>query len=172
MSKVHLVSITRAAPREEVVAKLDALWREAGLADCFHPRDLTAVKVHVGEPGRPTYVPPEVVRALVGLVKEAGASPFVTDTSVLYRSPRDNGVGHTIVAADHGYDLEGVGAPFVPADGLNGADEIEITVNGRHDQTVAIASAIVHARSMLVVTHATGHLGTGFGGTLKNLGMG
>jgi len=172
MSKVHLVSITRAAPRKEVAAKLGALWREAGLADCFRPRDLTAVKVHVGEPGRPTFVPPDVVRALVGLIKEADASPFVTDTSVLYRSPRDNGIGHTIVAAEHGFDLESVGAPFIPADGLNGADEIDITVNGRHDETVAIASAIVHARSMLVVTHATGHLGTGFGGTLKNLGMG
>jgi len=172
MSKVHLVSITRAASREEVAAKLGALWRAAGLAECFRPRDLAAVKVHVGEPGRPTYVPPRVVRELVSLIKQSEASPFVTDTAVLYRSPRDNGVGHTMVAADHGYDLEGVGCPFVPADGLNGADEIDVTVNGKHDETVAIASAIVHARSMLVVTHATGHLGTGFGGTLKNLGMG
>jgi uncharacterized Fe-S center protein len=73
---------------------------------------------------------------------------------------------------EHGFGADRVGAPFLPADGLNGADEIEVEVAGRRYDVVAVASAIQHARSMLVLTHATGHLGTGFGGAIKNLGMG
>ena len=172
MSKVYLVPMTAADPAETVEAKLRALWDRAGLASSFTEHDLTALKLHVGEPGTKTYVSPGIVKVLVDLVGEAGATPFLTDTAVLYKSPRDNGVGHTRVAHEHGFTQDAVGAPFIPADGLNGADEIEIEVGGKHYDLVAIASGIVQARSMLLLTHATGHLGTGFGGALKNLGMG
>jgi uncharacterized Fe-S center protein len=101
-----------------------------------------------------------------------GARPFLTDTAVLYRSRRDNGPGHAEVAAEHGFGLGEVGAPFIPADGLIGSDQVELEVGGKHFERVAIAAGIVQARSMLVLSHATGHLGTGLGGALKNLGMG
>jgi uncharacterized Fe-S center protein len=102
----------------------------------------------------------------------SGAQPFLTDTAVLYRSPRDNAVGHTRVVHEHGFGVDRVGAPFIAADGLSGDDEREVEVAGKHFQKVAIASGILHARGMLVVSHATGHLGTGLGAALKNLGMG
>jgi uncharacterized protein len=172
MSKVHLVPLDRDAPSDEIDEKVESLWRGADLASCIKPKDLVAIKLHVGEPGRPTFVSPAIVTALVRLVKEAGGRPFLTDTAVLYRSPRDNGVGHALVAAEHGFGLETVGAPFVPADGVTGADGIEVQVDGKHFERVDIASAIAHADSILILSHATGHLGTGFGGTLKNLGMG
>jgi uncharacterized protein len=172
MSDVHLVPMTSSDSPEAMEAKLRALFESAGLADCFREKDLVALKLHVGEPGTGTFVSPKIVKVLVTLLQEIGARPFLTDTSVLYKSPRDNGIGHTRVAHEHGFTLEAVGAPFLPADGLNGADEIEIEIGGKHYDRVAIASAIVHARSMLLLTHATGHLGTGYGGALKNLGMG
>jgi hypothetical protein len=82
-------------------------------------------------------------------------------------------VGHARVARDHGFGAEAVGAPFVPADGLIGADEIEIPIEGgKHYEAVAIAAAIIQARGLVVLSHATGHLGTGLGAALKNLGMG
>ncbi len=151
---------------------MDALWDAASLGQILQPRDLTAIKLHVGEPGTPTFVRPAIARALARRVAEADAQPFLTDTAVLYRSPRDNAVGHAAVAQAHGFGLDAIGAPFVPADGLIGADEVELPVDGEHYDTVAIATGIVQARSMVVLTHATGHLGTGLGGTLKNLGMG
>ena len=172
MSIVFLVPISHGAPAEEVARKTAALFREAELASCFHRNDLTPVKLHVGEPGTKTFVSPILARELVRLIAETGAVPFLTDTAVLYKSPRDSGPGHARVAAEHGFTLDAVGAPFVPADGLRGSDEVEIEVNGRHYDRVAIASGIAQARSMLVLSHATGHLGTGFGGALKNLGMG
>ena len=172
MSKVYLAPLTAADSRATVEAGLRALWESAGLSNCFTENDLAALKLHVGEPGTKTFVSPGIVKVLVDLLGEAGTTPFLTDTSVLYKSPRDNGVGHTRVANEHGFTLSAVGAPFVPADGLNGADEIEVEVAGKHYDRVAIASGILQARSMLLLTHATGHLGTGFGGALKNLGMG
>lgn len=172
MSKVYLVPMTAADSSETVNAKLRALWDAAGFSSCFTEHDLVALKLHVGEPGTKTYVSPGIAEVLVDLLEEQGTTPFLTDTSVLYKSPRDNGVGHTKVAHAHGFTPEAVGAPFLPADGLNGADEIEVRVDGKHYDQVAIASGILQARSMLLLTHATGHLGTGYGGALKNLGMG
>ena len=172
MSKVYLVAADRSDPEGVIADKLEVLWRAAGLDACFHPKDLTALKLHVGEPGRKTFVSPAVVAALVRLIAGTGARPFLTDTSVLYKSRRDNGVDHARVAIEHGFGMDRVGAPFIPADGLNGSDEVEVSVGGRHYDKVSIASGILHARSMLVLSHATGHMGTGLGGALKNIGMG
>ncbi|MBI4702717.1 MAG: DUF362 domain-containing protein [Deltaproteobacteria bacterium] len=172
MSQVFLAAARRSDPPERIEAAVEALWRHARLGEAFGARDLTALKLHVGEPGTTTFVSPAIARALVRLVASTGAAPFLTDTAVLYRSPRDNAVGHARVAHEHGFGLDVVGAPFVAADGLNGADEIEVRVDGRHFASVHVASAIQHARSLLVLSHATGHLGTGYGGALKNLGMG
>ncbi len=168
--KPHMSKVILAPPGR--AGAIEALWGEAGLSACFADNDLAALKLHVGEPGRTTSVRPSTAAALVRLMRSCGARPFLTDTAVLYASPRDNGVGHARVAHDQGFTLDAVGAPFIPADGLRGSDEMEIEVGGRHVEKAPIAAAIVEARSMLVLSHATGHLATGFGGALKNLGMG
>jgi len=172
MSTVYLVPMNAHEEPELVERKLGTLWRAARLACHFPTTGFTALKLHVGEPGTRTFVPPVVAKTLVALLRASGATPFLTDTSVLYKSARDNGIGHAEVAQRHGFGIEHVGAPFIPADGLVGGDAEEIPVNGKHFEAVSIASAILRARALLVLSHATGHLGTGFGGALKNLGMG
>ncbi len=172
MSKVYLVPARQDDPDDVLEHKVRALWQAAGLGAAIHDSDLAALKLHVGEPGTRTYVRPAVARALLRCMGEGGARPFLTDTSVLYKSPRDNAVSHTLVAHRHGFGLEAMGAPFFPADGLDGAQETEVAVGGRHYDKVAIASGILRARSVVVLSHATGHLGTGMGAALKNLGMG
>ncbi len=172
MARVYLIPARADDPEEEIARKIRHLWERASLGECFLPNDLTAVKLHVGEPGKTTFVSPGVVTPLVRLLKERGARPFLTDSAVLYRSPRDTGAGHTAVAHEHGFTLERVGAPFLPADGLTGADEVEMETCGKHFDTASIAAAVARASSLLVLTHATGHLATGFGGALKNIGMG
>jgi hypothetical protein len=172
MSQVFLVPARHTDTPDVTARKLDALWDAAGLASAFRPGDLAAVKLHVGEPGTKTFTPPVVAASLVRLIRLTGAHPFLTDTAVLYRSPRDNGVTHAHVAHDHGFTMDAVHAPFIPADGVTGSEEVELEVMGKHFQKVAMAGGILHANSMLCLTHATGHLGTGYGGALKNLGMG
>lgn len=172
MSQVHYLPLHASASADQIDSGIAALWRRAGFGECFREHDLAALKLHVGEPGRDTYVSPSIAAALVREMKGTGARPFLTDTAVLYQSPRDNAVDHARVAAEHGFGIEAVGAPFLSADGLNGADEMEIEVGGTHFERVAIATGIMRARSLLCLSHATGHIGTGFGGALKNLGMG
>ena len=172
MSTVYLAPISSDEPPQRQQLAIDRLWSAAGFDALMQPHDLAALKLHVGEPGTRTFVSPAIARALVQRMAAADARPFLTDTAVLYRSERDNGVNHARVAHEHGFGLEAMGAPFLPADGLIGADEVELDVDGTHYDKVSIATAIVQARSMIVLTHATGHLVTGLGGTLKNLGMG
>ncbi len=169
---VFLVPAHAGESADVLARKIGLLWEKAGLDGCFRRNDLAALKLHVGEPGKSTYVSPDIAAALVRRMEDAGARPFLTDSAVLYKSPRNNGPGHTMVAAAHGFTTDRVGAPFLPADGLDGSDEHELPVEGKHFQSVSIAAAIVQARSMIVLSHATGHLGTGFGGALKNVGMG
>jgi len=172
MSKVFLAPARRDDSADELARKVEALWRAAGFDSLLEPNRTVALKLHVGEPGTVTFVPPAVAAALVRLMKDAGAIPFLTDTAVLYKSPRGNAVGHARVAAEHGFGADRIGAPFVAADGLIGSDEVELPFDGRHHDTVAVASAIAHARSLVVLSHVTGHLGTGLAAALKNLGMG
>jgi len=175
MSKVFF-SPTDKTNEVSLTSRVESLWRAADLESVLENNALTALKLHVGEPGNVTHVAPEIAGALVHCIRRSGGVPFLTDTAVLYKSPRDNGVGHSRVASEHGFGIEAIGAPFIPADGLLGDDEIELDVPTQkkktHFKSVAIASAIIKARSMIVLSHATGHIGTGLGGALKNLGMG
>ncbi|MDJ0766636.1 MAG: DUF362 domain-containing protein [Myxococcota bacterium] len=172
MSNVYFISSNHSEDQRITAGKVAALWRRAGLDAAFQKGDLAALKVHVGEPGCNTALSPKVTQSVVQCLQAAGTQPFLTDSAVLYKSPRDNGVGHIRVAEARGFGLSNMDAPFIPADGLNGSDEIALPVDGKHYQTVPIAAAIVHARSALILSHATGHLGTGLGAALKNLGMG
>jgi uncharacterized protein len=153
----------------------DAVARLLDHDDCLGfagRRDRIAVKVHVGEVGLTTALPPEVAGAVARRLRARGAQPFFTDTAVLYAGRRSHGPGHAEVAVEHGYTLERAGAVFLPADGMVGNLEVEVAIGGKHFESVGIAEAIAHSNGAVVVSHATGHMVAGFGATLKNLGMG
>ena len=134
--------------------------------------DLIAIKVHVGEPGLTTFLPPEVAGVVAHRVRSLGARPFFTDSAVLYSGARSSGVGHTEVAIKHGFTLDRAGAAFVPADGIEGNLEEQFEIDGRHFAKVGVAGAIASSNGAVIVSHATGHLVSGIGATLKNMGMG
>ena len=136
------------------------------------PRDRTAVKIHVGEKHNTTHLAPRIVREAVEAVKRAGGSPFLTETSPLYKGAPSNAVDHLRHAYAHGFGFEAIGAPFIMADGLTGNSEVEVPIPGLLFDKVAIAREVLLADSLVAVTHATGHLGNGLGAAIKNLGMG
>jgi uncharacterized Fe-S center protein len=156
------------------------LWPEAVAALLDHgdalafcgKNDRVAIKVHVGEPGLTEPLPPEVAGVVARRLRARAAQPFFTDSSVLYSGRRSNGPGHTEVAIERGFTLERAGAVFLPADGMVGNLEVEVSIEGRHYAKVGVAEAIANANGVVIVSHATGHIGAGLGATLKNLGMG
>jgi uncharacterized Fe-S center protein len=148
------------------------LLDRAELGGFVGANDRVAIKVHVGEPGLKTALPPEIAGTVARRLRDVGASPFFTDTAVLYPGRRSNGVTHAEVAVEHGFTLERSGAVFIPADGIAGNLEVDVAVAGRHFETVGIAEAIAGANAIVAVSHMTGHMLSGFGATLKNIGMG
>jgi uncharacterized Fe-S center protein len=133
---------------------------------------MVAIKVHVGEKNNDTHVAPELVAEAVAASAAVGAQPFITDTATLYRGERENAIKHALHAHRHGFDVDKTGAPFISTDGLIGTDENQIEVNGKLHDRVKIAGQILLADALIVISHATGHMGSGIGAAIKNVGMG
>jgi len=148
------------------------LFDACGGAQRIAAEDLVAVKLHVGEEKNNTFVPPAVFRTLGDRIRALGGQPFLTETSTLYRGQRENAVKHALHAHRHGFTIEATGMPFLPADGLAGNTETEIRIEGELNIAVRIAREILVSDALVAVAHMTGHLGSGFGGVLKTLGMG
>ena len=134
--------------------------------------DIVAIKIHPGELGNTTYTRPVIVKTVVDLVKEAGAIPFVTDTTVLYSGKRFNGADLLCTAATNGFTHGSMGALIICADGLWGDDFVSVGIEGETISQITVASAIAKADSMIMISHCKGHPASGFGGAIKNLGMG
>jgi hypothetical protein len=155
-----------------LLTKIERLARAAGLEKIVKKRGLTAVKLHFGERGNTAFIRPLLVRPIVDLIREAGAKPFVTDSGTLYPGSRSNAVDHLNAAVLNGFAYPVVGAPLIIADGIDGRDEVAVPVNLKNFKEVLIAAAIVHADSLVSLAHFKLHEASGFGGAIKNIGMG
>lgn len=151
---------------------LSDLLVRAGAANELKKGDYVAVKMHFGERGGEGYIEPKYVRPVLKLIREAKAKAYLTDTNTIYHGPRNNAVGHLTVAAEHGFTQTKLQTPVVIADGLKGDDYRSVEVKGDHFSNVKIATGIYQSDFLMVLSHFKGHLLAGFGGALKNLGMG
>jgi len=171
-STVYWLKFKTSDPIHQTQERLKQLFYTAGLDGLLETNDHTAIKVHFGEKQSDTFVAPVYVRPLVQCIREKGAKPFLTDTNVLYKSVRDNAVTHLELAYEHGFTYEQVGAPVIIADGIKGINETAIEINAPLNKTVSLATEFVSANSIIVISHATGHINAGLGATIKNMGMG
>ncbi|MEE4608648.1 MAG: DUF362 domain-containing protein [Desulfobacteraceae bacterium] len=158
--------------KENLVQKLGRLMARAGLAKTIRKRDLVAVKLHFGELGNLAYIRPPFLRRIVEDVRGAGGEPFLTDANTLYAGTRGDSVSHLKTAIVNGFSYAVVDAPLIIADGLRGRSETAVPIDGKRFDTVYIAEEIAAADALVSVAHVKGHELAGFGGTLKNLGMG
>ena len=170
-SKVYFADM-RASVQENLFSKIGRLMQQAGLVQRLAPGDLVAVKVHFGEKGNHTFVRPVFVRRVVDEIKGCGAKPFLTDSSTLYPGERKEAVSALTCAIENGFAYAVVGAPLIMSDGLRGHTAVEVRVDGEILTSVSIGAEIVEADALVAVSHFKCHELTGFGGTLKNLGMG
>jgi uncharacterized Fe-S center protein len=162
----------RTENKKSLVSRSGGLLGRAGLSEAIADGDLVAVKLHFGEQGNTGFVEPIYLREVVARVREAGGKPFLTDANTLYRGERFNAVDHLACAIHNGFSYATVEAPIMIADGLDGRDAVDVAIEGTHFDEVRIGSVAAHADAMVVVTHVKGHEATGFGGALKNVGMG
>jgi len=170
-SQVYFIDF-RADMQKNVMSKLETLIEAAGLDRVVSKRDLTAVKIHFGEMGNAAFIRPLYLRNIVAAVKKAGGVPFLTDANTLYAGTRSDAPHHLTTAIHNGFAYAVVEAPLVIADGLRGKSEMAVAVSGKRFESVYIGREIVAADAFLSVAHFKGHELSGFGGALKNTGMG
>jgi hypothetical protein len=170
-AKVYFCDI-RSGLNENLYAKLVRLMDEAGLSQIIGRGDLTAVKTHFGEKGGHAFVRPTFLRRIVERLLELEAKPFITDSSTLYPGERKEAVSALRCGIENGLAYAVVGAPLIMCDGLRGHSSRRIPVRGEVLEDVDIGLEILEADALVVVSHFKGHELTGFGGAIKNLGMG
>lgn len=162
-----------ATSKENLPQKLERLVKEAGMDTILSDNDLTAVKIHFGEQGNTAFIRPIYIRKIIRAIRKAKATPFLTDANTLYVGSRSDAVSHFKTAVENGFSYSSMdGAPIIIADGLFGKSETRVQVDLKHCNEVYIGSEIINANALVSVAHFKGHELSGFGGTLKNLGMG
>jgi uncharacterized Fe-S center protein len=172
MSDVYFTDLRADKEKDNVANKIGRSYRRSKMDKVFNAGDLVAIKTHFGEFGNTAFLRPQYLAKIVDLVEAGKGRPFLTDCNTLYAGSRSNAVDHLRTAVVHGYTYPVVNAPVVIADGLKGHDQVVVQVNLKRCREVKIGSAAMQADSILCVSHLKGHNMTGFGGALKNLGMG
>lgn len=171
-SKVYFTDF-RARLGEGLPTKLKRLMKKAGFASMDMEGKFVAIKIHFGELGNISYLRPNYAKAVADMVKEAGGIPFLTDCNTLYPGSRKNAIEHMYCAWENGFTPMTVGCPVIIGDGLKGTDDIAVPVKGgTYIKEAKIGRAIMDADIFISLTHFKGHETTGFGGTIKNIGMG
>lgn len=170
-SKVYFTNL-RTKPGVNLLEKLEKLIKKAGIADIDFKNKFVAIKIHFGEPGNLAYIRPNYAARIVKVIKDLGGIPFLTDSNTLYSGRRSNAADHLEAAYENGFNPLTTGCHVIIADGLKGTDYREVEINLKHCKTAKIGTAIADADIIISMNHFKGHEMTGFGGALKNLGMG
>ena len=163
----------RALPGTNLLIKLERLARTAGIGEIDFARKFTAIKIHFGEPGNLSFLRPNYAKVVADLVKSLGGVPFLTDCNTLYVGRRKNALEHLDAAMENGFSPLSTGCQMIIADGLKGTDDVEVPVRGgSYVKAAKIGRAVMDADVVISLNHFKGHELTGFGGALKNIGMG
>ena len=172
MEKVKVYYCDMHTGRMNLPQKLKHLMKKAGFENIDFEDKYAAIKIHFGEPGNLAYLRPNWAKVVCDYVKELGGKAFLTDCNTLYVGGRKNALDHLDSAYTNGYNPFQTGVHTIIADGLKGTDEALVPVNGEYIKEAKIGQAIMDADIIISLNHFKGHELTGFGGALKNLGMG
>ncbi|SDO10815.1 DUF362 domain-containing protein [Acetanaerobacterium elongatum] len=171
-SKVYYTNM-RSSFNNSLLQKLERLIKKAGIENIDFNGKFTAIKIHFGEPGNLAFLRPNYAAVVASIVKELGGKPFLTDCNTLYVGGRKNALDHIDAAYQNGFSPLTTGCHVIIADGLKGTDEVLVPVeNGEYVKEAKIGRAVMDADIIISLNHFKGHECTGFGGALKNLGMG
>ena len=171
-SKVYFTNM-RTTLSTSLLKKLSVLMDKAGISQINFDHKFTAIKMHFGEPGNLAFLRPNYAKVVADKVKELGGLPFLTDCNTLYAGGRKNALEHMDSAMENGFSPLSTGCQIIIGDGLKGTDDIEVPVpGGEICKTAKIGRAVMDADIFISLSHFKGHEMAGFGGAIKNIGMG
>lgn len=162
----------KTSDHENLIQKLNRLIVKAGIKTIDFQDKYAAIKIHFGEYGNLAFLRPNYAKVVADVVKEMGGKPFLTDCNTLYVGSRKNAVDHIETAYLNGFNPYATGCHIIIGDGLKGTDEELVPINGEYVKEAKIGQAVMDADIFISLTHFKGHEATGFGGAMKNIGMG
>lgn len=170
-SKVYFTTF-KTTGSENLLQKLNRLIKTAGMGDIDFEDKFTAIKIHFGEYGNLAFLRPNYAKVVADFIKEQGGRPFLTDCNTLYVGSRKNALDHLDTAYVNGFSPLQTGCQVLIADGLKGTDETLVPIDGEYVKEAKIGHAIMDADVFISLNHFKGHEMAGFGGAIKNIGMG
>lgn len=170
-SKVYFTTF-KATGNENLLQKLNRLIKTAGMGQIDFDDKFTAIKIHFGELGNLAFLRPNYAKVVADFIKEQGGKPFLTDCNTLYVGSRKNALDHIETAYLNGFSPLQTGCQVIIADGLKGTDETLVPINCEYVKEAKIGHAIMDADVFVSLNHFKGHEMAGFGGAIKNIGMG
>ena len=171
-SKVYFIPVGSSDNIQSINKKIQKLLKESIIFDFIREKDKVAVKIHFGEEGNTGFINPQHVRVVCAAIINRGAKVFLSDANTLYRGKRLNSKDHLEIAYKHGFTKEVTGVDVIIPDDNKKEDKIEIPVDLKFIKVAKIARVFIAADAFVAVSHFKGHILTGFGGTIKNIGMG
>ncbi len=171
-SKVYFIPVGPADSLKVINEKLKRLLKASSLLDFIRKQDKVAVKMHFGESGNTGFVNPAHAGVVCRAILERGASAFLADANTLYRGRRLDSKEHLEVAREHGFTKEATGVEVIIPDDHVAEDKVEIAINQKFIKVAKLARIFIDSDAFVAVSHFKGHILTGFGGALKNIGMG
>jgi uncharacterized Fe-S center protein len=166
---VYFSSIENKDRNECLVSVLNSM---DGYVSQFGKGAFVGIKMTVGDEGSTANIKPELVRIIVDKLKGQGAKPFVFDTNVIYKGQRQNSVDHLNLAYSKGFTPDNLGCPYIIADSVFGTDSKSIAVDFKNIQEIKVPSVINVLDDLIVLSHITGHIMSGFAASIKNVAMG
>lgn len=157
---------------QNLLTKFEKLIMKAGIDNLSFENKFTAIKVHFGEPGNLAYIRPNYTKVLSDYVKSKKGRPFLTDCNTLYPGKRKNALEHLDTAYQNGFNPFVTGCNVIIGDGLKGTDETLVKIDMKHVKEAKIGHAIADSDIIISLNHFKGHVATGIGGAIKNIGMG
>jgi len=168
MNKVYFIKARENNTPENISADAAILFQNFLERENVSLAEKLPLKVHFGEKGNKTFIPPTCFNGLIDILKRRKIEACYTETNALYRGQRQNRTDHEKLAAEHGFTQ----LPVVIADGEYGDDFEQVKINGKHFESCFIGKSIASAEQVLVISHFKGHMLAGFGGAVKQLAMG
>jgi uncharacterized Fe-S center protein len=140
------------------------------------------IKLHSGEPHGPNLLPVELIQGLQPHIPNS----TIVECNVLYPGPRQNTATHRETLKTNGFTfcpvdiMDADGDAMLPIPGMREFFDQYLSpaltehpfTPGVHITEIAVGKNLLNYDSLLVYTHFKGHTMGGFGGSLKNIGIG
>jgi uncharacterized Fe-S center protein len=178
-SKVYFTNTEEITMGDSLIDRFENLWNVVGLNEWIKSGEIVAIKTHFGARNQTRHLRPMYIRKAVDLVRQAGGTPWVCEGVGVgweWHNPElamSIGPGFVYLANRHGINTGTMNAPVVMDDGIMGTEVFHVhNEKGKHIQNVALALGLRAADKVLILSRFKGHDGAGFGGALKQLGIG